>query len=409
MRVLILTQHYDPEPIPKPAELARALRARGHDVHVLAGLPNYPAGELYPGYRLRPLTRETVDGVPVVRTFVFPYHGRSSLLRIFNYLSFMCSAVLGAWCTPACDVIYVLHPPLTIGVPAWILSVLKRAPFVYDVQDIWPESLPETGMMSSPRLLGFIGRVARWIYRRAAVVLAITEEGRTRLIANGAPADRVVVPALWVTDKLFRPADGAARVREQFGLEGRFVVMFAGNLGVVQKLDTLIDAAARLHSHPEILIVLVGDGMDRDRLEQRARAQQLTNVRFLGRQPFAAMPDFQAAADVLLVHLKRTPITDFLVPAKVLMYLATGRPTIVAMEGPASELVQRAQAGLAIPAEDPAALAAAITQLAAMTPAEREQTGSNGRAYLLRQNSPEHVVDQYEQLLLGAMKRARPA
>src|SRR2546421_10374535 len=162
MRVLILSQYYSPEPVPKPAELAQALIERGHSVAVITGFPNYPAGRLYRGFRLAPMRRERIDGVPVTRTFEFPYHGTSVLGRIINYLTFMLSAPLGSLFAPRCDAIYVWHPPLTIGISAWMIARMRRVPFVYDVQDIWPETAVVSGLLQRGplgHLLRKLGRV----------------------------------------------------------------------------------------------------------------------------------------------------------------------------------------------------------------------------------------------------------
>lgn len=403
MRILILTQHYDPEPIPKPGELARALKARGHAVTVLTGFPNYPAGRLYKGYRLRLFERSSIDEIDVIRTWLFPYHGRSSLLRILNYLSFTVTPILGGILAQACDVIYVVHPPLTIGVPAIVLSWCKRAPFVYDVQDIWPDSVIETGMLRAPSLMRLMEHFSRFVYRRASLVLAITPPARRRIVESGIDESKVAVPLLWVTDALFKQAEGAADLRRSLGLDGRFVVMFAGNLGVVQRLDVIVEAARRMPADSRVMFVLVGDGMDRERLERAARDAALSNIRFLGRQPFESMPQFLKAADVLLVHLKRTPISDYLVPAKVLTYLAAGRAVLVAMEGPTADLVSRIGAGVVVPPEDPGALAAAAEQLSRAPSEQIDGMGRAGCEYLLGRNSPSSVIDEYERMLMAVV------
>jgi len=401
VRILILTQHYDPEPIPKPGELARALKARGHDVTVLTGFPNYPEGRLYGGYKLRLFERSSIDNIDVIRTWLFPYHGRSTLLRILNYLSFTVTPILGGIFAPACDVIYVVHPPLTIGIPAIALSFCKRAPFVYDVQDIWPDSVVETGMLKAPFLMRLMEYFSRFVYRRASLVLAVTAPARRRIIASGVDESKVVVPLLWVTDALFQHPEGGAGLRRSLGFDGWFVVMFAGNLGVVQRLDVIIEAARRMPADSRVMFVLLGDGVDRERLERAAREAGLSNVRFLGRQPFESVPQFLQAADVLLVHLKRTPISDYLVPAKVLTYLAAGRALLVAMEGPAAELVSAIGAGVVVPPEDPAAMAAAADHFSRIPVEQIDGMGDAGREYLLARNSPSSVKDEYERMLMS--------
>src|SRR3954463_4879631 len=174
MRVLILSIYHAPEPIPKTGELARELQRRGHTVTVVTAFPHYPSGALYPGYALRPWRWEVRQGVRVLRTFIYPYHGTSSALRMANYLSWMVSSIQAAWLTPACDVMYVWHPPLTVGVSAWVLSRLKRAPYVYDVQDLWPESALASGLMKPGTLVNLLYRLAGWVYRRAPRVLVVS-------------------------------------------------------------------------------------------------------------------------------------------------------------------------------------------------------------------------------------------
>ncbi|HLG36969.1 MAG TPA: glycosyltransferase family 4 protein, partial [Nitrososphaera sp.] len=202
MRVLILSHYYDPEPIPKPSELAQELKKRGHEVFVITGLPNYPSGVLYPGFRLALIHEEQRNGIPVVRTFEFPYHSRSSLGRVLNYVSFMFSSLLGALLTPRCDVIYAWHPPLTIGVAAVLISLIKRAPFVYDVQDIWPESIVLAGWRLSPWMVRAMHWMERFVYKHAERILVVTEGAKRNLVEKGVVADKVVIASHWIDEKL---------------------------------------------------------------------------------------------------------------------------------------------------------------------------------------------------------------
>jgi colanic acid biosynthesis glycosyl transferase WcaI len=303
MRILILTIYHDPEPIPKTGELARELRRRGHDVTVVTAFPHYPSGQLYPGYRLRPWSRETIDGVPVLRTFIYPYHGTRASLRIVNYASWMLSSMAAAFLTPRCDVIYVWHPPLTVGVTARVLGLLKRAPVVYDVQDLWPESAEAAGMVVRGRLVGVMYRLADWVYARMDRVLVVSDAARQYLIGRGVDAGKIHVAKHWIDDAAFAAPASGRDLRAELGLGDHFVVLFAGNLGMVQGLETVIAAADLLRDAP-IRLLIVGDGSDRERLERDARRRRLDNVVFAGRHPAAAMPDFYRAADALLVHLR---------------------------------------------------------------------------------------------------------
>lgn len=401
MRVLILTIYHDPEPIPKTGELARALQERGHEVTVVTAFPHYPDGNLYPGYRLRPWAWETRDGVRVLRTYIYPYHGTRALLRIVNYLSWMISGVAAAWLTPPCDVIYVWHPPLTVGVTARILSVLKRAPFVYDMQDLWPESALASGLLKPGPLVSMLHALARWVYRRADRILVVSDTTARYLAGRGVEPAKIRIAKHWVDESIFDTARSTRDVRAELGLGDRFVAMFAGNLGLVQGLDTLLDAAALLREEP-MAVVFVGDGADRARLEARAREMGLSNVRFAGRHPATAMPDFFRAADALLVHLRPSAIAGHAVPTKMLAYLAAGRPIVCAVPGAAAELAHQSGAGPVIPPGDPHALANALRHLAAMPASAREALGARGRAYLHEHFNRFRVIGEYEAILREA-------
>lgn len=402
MRILILSQYYDPEPVLKPVEMALALSERGHTVSVITGLPNYPGGKLYPGFRLSLVKRETVNGIPVVRSFEFPYHGKRAVGRILNYLSFMVSAPLASLLARPCEVIYVWHPPLTIGVAAWLIARWRGVPFIYDVQDIWPESAVLSGILKEGWLVRMISRLERFVYRRADHLLVVTKGARDNLIAKGVDPAKISVMPHWVDERLFEQTDKetSLALRAQYGWNEHFVVLFAGNIGLVQGLETVILAAGQLQADGQILLVLVGDGTDKERLQRLATSLGLTDrVQFIERQPMDKIPVFMAAADALLVHLKQSELSHYVIPTKTLAYLAAGKPILMAMDGAAAKLVTAAEAGVIIPSENPGALAAAICTLSATSLAERLAMGLRGRAYLRANLARQKVIDQYEEIL----------
>jgi len=402
MKVLVLSQYYQPEPIEKPSELAEGLARRGHSVAVVTGFPNYPSGRPYPGYPLRFLRKETVSGVLVVRTLLFPYHGHSVLGRILNYGSFVVSSFLAAWFAPPCDVIYVRHPPLTIGIAAWLIARVKGCGFVYDVQDIWPESVVWSGMLHNRFPIWFLHRMENFVYRRAKHLLVVSAEAKRNLVSKGVPRRKISIGRRWVDEGLFavESEETRAKTRDGYGFGSHFVVMFAGNLGLVQGLDTVLFAARILKTlAARVLIVFVGEGADRERLGRLRTELQLTNVQFVERQPTAAMPGLMAAADALLVHLRRGPLAELAIPAKTMAYLAAGRPIIMAVSGPAARLVTDARAGAALEPDKPGALAGEILRMSRMPAGEREQMGRNGRDYLIAHYAKQDVLSEYEAVL----------
>jgi colanic acid biosynthesis glycosyl transferase WcaI len=408
MKILILTQWYPPEPQRLLLELALSLRDAGHEVTVLTGFPNFPAGELYPGYRLRFYQREQIEGVPVIRVPLYPDHSRSAMKRALNIVSFaVAAAVLGPWLTPKVDVIHVIHPPLTIGLPAWVLSRLKRVPFVYEIQDMWPETLRSTGLVRSDRVLGCIGRLAKWVYRRAAAIREISPGFRDNLVAKGVPAEKIRVISNWVDTDFYRPLKPEPQLAERLALAGRFNIMFAGMMGPAQGLETVVEAAALLGDLPDVQFVLVGDGNDLPRLKQLAEQRNLTNVRFLGRFPPEDMPGLYALADVLLIHLRDDPLFRITIPHKTFAYMASEKPVLAAVEGDVADVIRSAQAGLTCPSGNPAALADAARRFHAMSPVERNAMAANGRSAACELFSRAVIAKQLVEMHQAVVDRRR--
>ena len=403
----MLAQYYDPVPVPKPGEVARWLAAEGHEVSVLTGIPNYPSGVLASGYRLVPFMRERREGLLVRRVFELPYHGTSASGRMLNYGSFMVSGALAGSVIARPDAVYVWHPPLNVGVIASLLTVWRGVPFVYDVQDIWPDSALMSGMLTEGRTAALLRRVETWTYGHAAHILVVTDGAKGNLVAKGVPASKVSVLPHWADPSCFVPSNDAERswARGFLGRDGRFIVTFAGNLGLLQGLDVLLDAAKRTLSSPRIAFRIVGDGADRQRLEQKATQLGLTNVQFLGARPSTDMPAVFAESDALLVQLRGGPLSDLIVPSKTQAYLAAGRPIIAAINGPAAMIVSEAGAGVVVPADDPDRLAAAVEELSHSSPQRLSDMGNRGRAYAEQHFLRDDVMRQIEQRLRAVARR----
>jgi glycosyltransferase involved in cell wall biosynthesis len=379
MKILFLTQWYPPEPALLIQELAQELLIRGHEVTVLTGYPNYPSGKLYPGYHVHLRQSEILGGVPVVRVPLFLDHSQSKIRRALNYVSFtLSSAILGFWQVPRPNVMFVYHPPLTTGLSAWILSRLWGIRFVYQIQDMWPETLEATGMIKSSGLLSIIGRIAKWIYAKAHTILVISPGFKRNLLAKGVAADKIRVVSNWVegypSDDVVPDMNLAAKV----GMAGRFKIVFAGNMGEAQGLETVLESATILKDDPNIQFILIGDGIALPRLKDIVRARSLSNVKFPGRFPHAAMPALFALADVLLVHLKDEPLFRITIPHKLINYLGSGKPVIAAVSGDAAQVITDTGAGVVCPPGNPHALAAAIRDLENMAVSEREKMGQRG-------------------------------
>jgi colanic acid biosynthesis glycosyl transferase WcaI len=380
MKILLLTQWYPPEPQKFRSDLAETLQTLGHEVTVLTGFPNYPSGNLYPGYRLRFWQRETIRGIPVIRVPLFPDHSTSSWKRSLNYLSFsMAAALLGPWLIPKPDIVYVFAPPLTLACPGWLLRKIFCVPLACEIQDMWPETLAATGMLQNRRILGLMDRLGKWFYRRGGAIRVISPGFRDNLLGKGVPAEKIHYIPNWVDTEFYYPHEYDRELAEQTQLAGRFNVMYAGTIGRAQGLEVALDAANRLRDLPDVQFVLVGDGTDLTSLQQAARERGLTNVKFLGRHPESTMARLFALADVLLLHLRDEPLFRITIPHKTYTYMAVGKPILDAVEGDTAATVEAARAGLTCPSANAEALAATVRKFHALSASERNAMGQDGR------------------------------
>jgi putative colanic acid biosynthesis glycosyltransferase WcaI len=406
MRVIILSQYYWPEPIPKPHQLAVSLRERGHEVVAVTTVPNYPTGKVYEGYRVRPWQREECDGVSILRVGALPDHSRSAFLRTLNYLTFCVSAgTLGPLLSGPADAMYVWHPPLTIGLSAWMFTLTRGVPFLYGVHDIWPETVQATGMLTNQRLLGVLRRLESFVYRRAAAIGVVSPGFRQNLLGKGVPDEKLHLLPDWADESVYRPVPPDPVLAEKLGMLGKFNVVFGGNLGVLQGLDTMVRAAARLQDLPDIQFVFVGEGTERATAQELVASLGVRNVRFVPAQPTGQMSAIYALAEVLLVHLIRDPLFELSVPAKTFAYLACGRPVLAAVPGNANDLIQEAGAGVTCSNGDPEAMAKAVRDLYCLLPEQRQAMGERGLCVFRKKFSREVVVAQHEQVLLEIAER----
>jgi glycosyltransferase involved in cell wall biosynthesis len=405
MKIVFLTQWFDPEPgAVRGLPLARWLAARGHEVRVLTGVPNYPGGRVYPGYRMRLWQREEMDGVRVLRVPLYPSHDASALGRVANYASFALSAAtLGAALVGGADVAYVYHPPATVGLPAMVLKALHGMPFVYHIGDMWPEAVVDSGMLGEGALRRYAGgMIAAWcrrVYRSARAISVLSPGFRRMLIERGVSAEKVHVIYNWTDDAVFCPVQPEQTLAGEIGFSGRFNIVYAGNLGPFQGLETVIRAAVRVRREPRIQVVLAGTGQREAALRTLAGELGADNVLFLGRREYWDMPRINALADVLLVHLRDLPFFRGTIPSKTQVALASGRPILMAARGDASDIVRDAGAGAICNPEDPDDLADVMLKLSQTHREELDAMGARGRAYYLERMSLEVGGRRTEALL----------
>ena len=382
-RVLLITQWFDPEPTFKGLLFARELVKQGFDVEVLTGFPNYPGGKVYPGYRIRPIQRERIDGVDVTRVALYPSHNQSAIGRVANYVSFALSVIIyGVLRARRPDVIYAYHPPLTVGIAAAVIKAVRRVPVLYDIQDLWPDTLRVTGMIGNPRVLNIVGAVCRWVYRRMDRIAVLSPGFKRILIERGVPEEKLDVIYNWADEAAV--GDAGTAPPPGFPTEG-FRVLFAGNIGKAQALDAVLDAAKLLADRgSRARLIILGGGVEVARLSARSAELGLENVVFLPPVPMARVGAYLNAADALLVHLRKDPLFRMTIPSKTQAYMAVGKPIIMGVEGDAADLVTSASCGVVVEPESREAIASGIEHLAGLPRASLETMGSNARNFYLR-------------------------
>jgi len=403
-RLILLTQWFDPEPTFKGLLFARELQARGYNVEVVTGFPNYPGGKLYPGFRLRWIQREVASGISITRLPLYPSHDNRALPRIANYLSFCLSASLYlTFFARRADLLYAYHPPLTVGLAAAMAKLFRRTPTVLDVQDMWPDTLSATGMLDAPLPLRIVSVVCSWVYARMTHIVVLSPGFKRLLIGRGVPAEKVTTIYNWADEGAILAAGHNRPVLMPDN--GRFRLLFAGNMGLAQNLGVVLDAAKIVAAtNSTVDFCFLGGGLETERIRQRARDEQLSCVHFFPKVSMAEVGSYLSAADCLLVNLRPDPLFEITIPSKTQAYMSAGRPIIIAVAGDAATLVEAANAGIAVPPGDAKALADAVLKMAALDRQARTAMSKSARNYYDSHLSLRCGVSAFDRLFCDIMR-----
>jgi glycosyltransferase involved in cell wall biosynthesis len=379
-------------PAARTYEHARHWAALGHEVTVVTGFPNHPTGVIRPEYRGMWLKRERIEGIDLLRTWVYCAPNKGFLRRILNFLSFFFSSlILGGLCTGRPDVVIGTSPQFFCAVAAWLLSRWKRVPFVFEVRDIWPQSAIELGALRNRLVIGILEKIEQHLYRAATLIVVVAESTRPYLLDLGIPDNRIVVIPNGIDPGFLElRGQGPAEIRDAHGWRESFLVSYIGTHGLSHALEVVLAAAGQLEDCPEIHFLFVGEGAEKSRLLALAAGASLRNVTFLNEQPRETLPALYRASDIGLVTLRRLPIFTRVLPSKLFELMGTGCPIICSVEGEAAQLVERSGAGVCIEPENPDALREAIVRLRANR-AERLAMGRSGEAFV-RTNYARNVL-----------------
>ena len=395
MKILLLTQWFDPEPTFKGLAFAKELKRQGHEVQVLTGFPNYPGGKIYDGYKLKLYQREEIDGISILRVALYPNHDSSALKRIFNYISFAFMAMLfGIFATKKADVIYAYHPPLTVGVAAIFIKLFRRMPIVYDIQDMWPDTLKATGMLNNNKILNLIGLVCKLVYRFVDHIVVLCPGFKQLLIERDVPKEKISVIYNWCDEHGLTQAKSTKLEYQQL-MHNKFNIVFAGNMGKAQALDSILDVAKEVQDIQDIQFVFVGSGTETEHLKQRLINENISNTIFIPRMPMAEVGGVLELSSLLLVHLKKDPLFEITVPSKTQAYMAMGKPVLMAVAGDAADLVRRAECGCVAISEDVESIQQAIFKIYHLSASEQLRMGLNAHNFYLQELSLESGVKQF--------------
>lgn len=402
MRILIYSYNYHPEPIgiaPLMTELAEGLVKRGHQVRVVTSMPNYPQRRIYDNYQGKLYLTEEKEGVSIQRSYVWIRPNPGLIARILLDGSFVVTSFIQALKGWRPDVILVTIPSLPVCVPAALLGYLYKCPVVVNLQDILPEAAVHVGLIKNKFAIRIFEALEKFAYRTAHTISVITEEFTENLVGKGVPRDKIACIPNWANVNFIRPLPkegNAFRIEHQ--LNGKFVVLYSGNIALTQDLRTVLKAAKRLQHIPEIAFVIVGDPQALEELRQFATTEKIDNILLLPFQEREKLPEMLAAADVGLILQKRNVIS-FNMPSKSLVLLASGRPIIasVPLTGTAARVVQQSGGGVVVKPQNPRALANAILDLY-QNPSKAESLGEQGREFAVKHYSFQRVLNSYETL-----------
>jgi glycosyltransferase involved in cell wall biosynthesis len=400
LKILILTQWFEPEPAFKGLSFAKELKRRGYEVEVLTGFPNYPYGKLYKGYKLKFFKKEKIDGVFVNRVYLYPNHDSSSFKRVFNYLSFAVSAsCLGPFLIKKPDIVYVYHPPATVGLPAIVLKKIFHCKIIYDVQDLWPDTLSSTGMLNNKSILKTVGLWCSYIYKKADKILVLSNGFYQKLKERGVPESKLNVVYNWF--EADNNLSGNIDPELSSLLKNNFSIVYAGNIGKAQSLGIMLKAAEKvLFDRKDWHFFIIGEGVEKKELEKIKREKKLFNLTFVDQVSKSDIVKIFSLSDILFLHLKNTSLFKITVPSKVQAYLAAGKPIVAGLTGDGAEILINSRAALLFNPDSEEDLIDKLEEIYMLNEDERIKMGLLGYSFFEKNFSFNKCMDIFEKIIL---------
>ena len=369
MKILFLSDNFPPEvnaPASRTFEHCKAWVESGHQVTVITCAPNFPKGRVYEGYKNRLWSREELDGIQVIRVWSYITANEGFLKRILDYVSFMFSASIAGLFVKRPDVIVGTSPQFFTACAAWFLGLVRRRPYVFELRDLWPESIRAVSAMKESRLLDWLEKLELFLYRKAAMVISVTDSFKRNLIDRGVDGEKIHVITNGVDLSRFQPMEKDAELSEQLGLANRYVAGYVGTHGLAHALETIIEAGRLLQERgrgDEFRLILLGEGARKQALRQIAEDAGVSNVLFLDSVPKAEVPRYWSVLDASIIHLKATPLFETVIPSKLFESMGMGLPVLHGVQGESAQIVRDTGAGIVFESENAEALADTLIRL----------------------------------------------
>jgi len=402
MKILFLSHYFPPEvnaPASRTYEHCRQWVNMGHDVTVVTCAPNHPRGEVYPGYRNKLFQREKRDGIKVVRLWTYVTANEGFVKRTLNYVSYMVSAIVAAPFLPTADVVLSTSPQFFNGLAGYFVSRLKRAPWILEIRDLWPESILVVGAIKNKWIIRALEYLEMFAYRNADAIVPVTEAFKRYMVRKGISAAKIEVVKNGVDLDFYNVVQGVNPVVQELGLSGKFVSSYFGTHGMAHHLETVLEAAALLRERRDIVFLLVGGGAERQKLLALREKRALDNVIMLDQQPKQRMPFLWQCSNVSMVLLKKSDLFEMVIPSKIFESMAMQKPLVLGVEGESREIIETARAGRCIEPENAGELARCVVELADK-PELCKELGENGRRYVIENFDRRVLAAKYERLMV---------
>lgn len=405
MHILFLSHYFPPEvnaPASRIFENARRWVKAGHTVTVITCAPNHPNGIVYPGFKNRLWQWEEKNGIRVLRVKTYLGPNKGSVRRILNYVSYLVSAAIFSPLVGKVDVVVSTSPQFFCGLAGAPVSWLKRAPWILEIRDLWPESIAAVEAISNRSIIGVLEWIERWMYLHADGIVSVTDSFVQHFVGKGVAPERIAVVKNGADLSTLIPGERENDFRREHGLSGKFVASYVGTHGMAHALDTVLQAADLLRDNKDIVFLLVGDGAERERLLQQKEAMGLSNLLMLPQLPKEKMPEVLAASDACLVHLRKADLFKSVIPSKIFEAMAMERPLIHGVEGESKRIVEEGKCGICIEPENAKALADAVLRLHADSDLAKT-LGGNGRKFVVEVFDRDKLAGKYLEVIAGVM------